>query len=100
MSRNKSNMFNSLEVLQFAYKSMFALLSLNYLNKEFESLSELFSMGYQEVREKYSEELTELEDEMKFIGEQGKLTVMQNFARIYQRKLAKEIIGDNMSMEV
>jgi len=28
-------MFNSLEVLLFAYKSTFALFSLNYLGKEF-----------------------------------------------------------------
>jgi len=32
---------------------MLALFSLNYLGKEFDSLSELFAMGYNEVRDKY-----------------------------------------------
>jgi len=57
-------------------------------------------MGYHEVKDKYEEELTELEDEMKVIEEHDKLLVLHNFSRIYQRKREKETVGDNMSMEV
>lgn len=86
LSRNKSNMFNSLEVLLFAYKSLMALYSLNYLGTEFDSLSDLFAMGYVELKETYSQLLTELEEEMIVIEESEKLAVMKHMEMIYLRR--------------
>lgn len=100
MSRNKSNMFNPLEVLLFAFKSLLALFSLNYLSKEFDSLSELFAMSYAELIEKHGELIQELDEEMKTIDVTDNLTVMHNIERIYKRKREREVTGDNMSMEV
>ena len=42
----------------------------------------------------------ELEEEMKIIQEHEKLAVLHNFEKIYLRKREKEVVGDNMSMEV